>query len=76
MAFKHSASIALVAIPAVLSAGSAMAEDIKWGAPNVPGTPGYKEPPKVDEVHAPRPVKPDSRYGGSYQIKHSEDSKQ
>ncbi|WP_442756253.1 hypothetical protein ACNHKD_06465 [Methylocystis sp. JAN1] len=75
MAFKHSALVALVAVPAVLSVGNAVAEDAKWGAPNVPGQPGYKEPPKVDEVRAPRPVKADPRYGGSYQARHSEDAK-
>ncbi len=55
MAFKHSAFVALVTVPAVLSVTNAIAEDAKWGAPNVAGQPGYKEPPKVDEVHAPRP---------------------
>ncbi len=72
MAFKHSAFVAFVAVPAFLSAGIAIAEDAKWAAPNVAGQPGYKEPPKVDEVHAPRPVKADPRYGGSYQVKHTE----
>jgi hypothetical protein len=56
MAFKHSAFVAFLAVPAVLIAGNVMAGDAKWGPPNVPGQPGYKEPPKVDEVHAPRPV--------------------
>lgn len=32
------------------------------GAPNVAGQPGYKEAPKKDEIHAPRPVQPDARY--------------
>ena len=76
MAFKHSAAIALVAFPAFLSVGSAIAEDVKWGNPNVPGQPGYKEPSKVDqvEVHAPRPVKADPRFGGSYQVKRTEEA--
>jgi hypothetical protein len=69
MAFKHSALVALVAVPAVFGFGGAMAEEVKWGAPNVAGQPGYKEPPKVDEVRAPRPVKDDPRYKGSYQVK-------
>ncbi len=63
MAFKHSAFVALVAVPAALIVGNAMAGDAKWGPPNVPGQPGYKEPPKVDEVHAPRPVQ-DPKLGG------------
>ncbi len=75
MAFKRFAFVALVAIPAVLSVASAKAEDAKWGAPNVAGQPGYKEPPKIDEVRAPRPVKADPRYGGSYQVKHTEAAK-
>jgi hypothetical protein len=75
MAFKHSAFVALVAVPAVLSVTNAIAEDPKWGAPNVAGQPGYKEPPKVDEVRAPRPVKADPKYGGSYQVKHAEEAK-
>jgi hypothetical protein len=69
MAFKHAAFFALVGIPAVCGFSGAMAEEVKWGVPNVAGQPGYKEPPKVDEVHAPRPVKADPRYGGSYQVK-------
>ncbi len=64
MAFKHSALVALVAVPAVFGVGYATAGEPKWAAPNVPGQPGYKEPPKVDEVRAPRPVK-DPKYGGS-----------
>ncbi len=63
MAFKHSAFIALVVVPAALMVGNAMAGDAKWGPPNVPGQPGYKEPPKADEVHAPRPVQ-DPKLGG------------
>ncbi len=51
-----------------------MAGDAKWASPNVAGQPGYKEPPKVEEVHAPRPVK-DPKYGGSYQPKHAEGAK-
>lgn len=74
MAFKHSALAALVAIPVVLSAGYATAGDEKWAAPNVPGQPGYKEPPKVDDVRAPRPAK-DTKYGGGYQSKHTEEAK-
>ncbi len=63
MAFKHSAFVALVAVPAICGFGStASAEDAKWGAPNVAGQPGYKEPPKKDEIHAPRPVQGDARY--------------
>jgi hypothetical protein len=73
MAFKHSAFFAFVAVSAVCGFGSAMAEEVKWGAPNVPGQPGYKEPPKSDQVHAPRPVKADPRYGGSYQAKRADD---
>jgi hypothetical protein len=69
MAFKHSAFVALVGIPAVCGFGGATAEEAKWAAPNVAGQQGYKEPPKVDEVRAPRPVKADPRYGGSYQVK-------
>lgn len=74
MAFKHFAFVALVAIPAVCGFG-AIAEEVKWGAPNIPGQPGYKEPPKVDEVRAPRPVKADPRYGGSYQVKREADAR-
>ena len=57
MAYKHSAIIALLAGSALCGLGGvSFAEDAKWGAPNVIGQPGYKEPPKVDElqVHAPR----------------------
>ncbi len=63
MAFKHSAFVALLAGPAALIVGAAMAGDAKWSSPNVPGQPGYKEPPKVDEVRAPRPVQ-DPKLGG------------
>jgi len=68
MAFKHSAFVALVAIPTVCGFG-AMAEEVKRAAPNVPGQPGYKEPAKVDEIHAPRAVKDDPRNHGSYMVK-------
>lgn len=73
MAFKHFAFVALVAVPAVLNLGDVRAEGVKWGAPNVAGQPGYKEPPKEDEVRAPRAVKADPRYGGSYQTKRSDE---
>ena len=59
MAYKHSAIIALLAASALCGLGGAsLAEDQKWGAPNVQGQPGYKEAPKSDElqVHAPRPT--------------------
>jgi hypothetical protein len=63
MAFKHSAFVALFAVPAICGFGStASAGDVKWGPPNVAGQPGYKEAPKKDEIHAPRPVQPDARY--------------
>jgi hypothetical protein len=74
MAFKHSAFAALVALPAIVMAGRVMAGDVKWDSPNVPGQPGYKEPSKVEEVRAPRPVK-DVKYGGGYQVKHTENAK-
>jgi hypothetical protein len=52
MVFKHSALFAL-AVASVLAgvSGAALADDKKadagaWASPNVPGTPGYKEPPK------------------------------
>ena len=57
MAYKHSAILALLAGSALCGLGGvSLAEDQKWSAPNVPGQPGYKEPPKSDEmqVHAPR----------------------
>jgi hypothetical protein len=75
MALKHSAFVAIILAPAFLGFSGAKAEDAKWAAPNVTGQPGYKEPPKADEVHAPRPVRADPRYGGSYQAKRSEDAK-
>jgi hypothetical protein len=57
MVYKHSAIVALLAGSALCGLGGvSLAGDAKWGAPNVPGQPGYKEPPKVDEVRAPRPV--------------------
>ena len=59
MAYKHSAIIALLAGSALCGLGGvALAGDAQWTAPNVPGQPGYKEPPKSDEmkVHAPRPT--------------------
>ncbi len=65
MAYKHSAIVALLAGSALYGLGGvSLAEDTKWGAPNVPGQPGYKEPPKADgvEVHAPRPAQ-DPRLG-------------
>ncbi|WP_457797792.1 hypothetical protein [Methylocystis sp. S23] len=71
MAFKKSAFVALVAIPVVCGFG-AMAEEVKWGAPNVAGQPGYKEPPKVDEIRGPRPAKDDPKNKGSYQVKRDE----
>ena len=75
MRLKQFAFVALLAVPAICGFGtSAMAEDGKWSSPNVPGQPGYKEPPKVDEVHAPRPAK-DPKYGGGYQSKHTEEAK-
>ncbi len=57
MAYKHSAIVALLAVSALCGLGGvSLAGDEKWAAPNVPGQPGYKEPPKTDElqVHAPR----------------------
>ncbi|HEY8163543.1 MAG: hypothetical protein ACR650_02740 [Methylocystis sp.] len=75
MSFKHSAFVALFAIPAICGFGStAFAEDVKWGAPKVAGQPGYQEPPKKEEVHAPRPVQPDARYV-RHQSNHPGDSK-
>ncbi|WP_363347121.1 hypothetical protein [Methylocystis echinoides] len=74
MALKHTAFATLVALPAFVVAGSVMAGDVKWGSPNVPGQPGYKEPQKVEEVRAPRPVK-DLKYGSGYQMKRTEDAK-
>jgi hypothetical protein len=59
MAYKHIAIIALLAGSALCGLGGvSLAGDAQWTAPNVPGQPGYKEPPKSDEmkVHAPRPT--------------------
>ncbi len=59
MVYKHSAIVALLAGSALCGLGGmSLAGDAKWAAPNVPGQPGYKEPPKADEVqvHAPRPA--------------------
>lgn len=75
MSFKHSALVALFAVPAICGFGStAFAEDAKWGAPKVAGQPGYQEPTKKDEVHAPRPVQGDARYV-HHQYNKSENSK-
>ncbi len=62
MAFKYSAFVAFIAIPAVFIVGCDGWRR-RMGSPNVPGQPGYKEPPKVDEVHAPRPAQ-DPKLGG------------
>lgn len=76
MAFKHSAFVALVAVPVLCSAGGvAFAEENSssktWASPDVAGMPGYKEPPKVDDVRAPIPVKDNVKYGGHYQVQRS-----
>lgn len=73
MAFKHSAFVAIMTVPVLCSfAGGALAEEQSsakaWAAPNVAGMPGYKEPPKVDEIRAPIPVKDNPRYGGHYLV--------
>ena len=69
MAYKHSVFIVLAAVPALYGFGGvAFAEEHSsaktWASPNVAGMPGYKEPPKVDEIHAPIP-RSDQRYGGN-----------
>jgi hypothetical protein len=59
MTYRRSAIVTIVAGLALFAAGGgSFAGDVKWGAPNVPGQPGYKEPPKGDEVqvHPPRPA--------------------
>lgn len=71
MAFKKIAFVAFVAVPAVCGFG-AIAEEVKWASPNVAGQPGYKEPPKVDEVRAPRPVRDDPKNHGSYMVRRDE----
>jgi hypothetical protein len=57
MAYKRSVILALLAGSALCGLGGvSFAEDQKWGAPNVQGQPGYKEPAQSGEmqVHAPR----------------------
>lgn len=75
MAFKRIALVAIMLTPIAGGSSGAIALETKWAAPVVAGQPGYKEPPKVEEVHAPRPVKADPRYGGSYQTQRSDNSK-
>ena len=74
MAFKHFAFIAIMGILAVPAlCGVAFAEENlsakPWAPPNVAGMPGYKEPPKVEEIRMPIP-RTDPRYGG-HQVQHS-----
>lgn len=72
MSFKNSALVALLAVLGF--GGAAFAEEAKWASPNVAGMPGYKEPPKTDEVRAPRPVKDDPRNHGSYNVTRSSET--
>ncbi|MCX7899291.1 MAG: hypothetical protein N2444_04275 [Methylocystis sp.] len=63
MVFKHSALFAVVAASALAGfgadafAGDKASAGETWAAPNVPGMPGYKEPPKAEkEASLPIPV--------------------
>jgi hypothetical protein len=59
MICKHSALVAVVIAAALAGfGGRAFAADKDaWAPPNVPGMPGYKEPPKgPDQPKAPIPV--------------------
>jgi hypothetical protein len=66
MVCKHSALVAVVIASALAGFGGvALAGD--WAAPNVPGMPGYKEPPKgPDEPRKPIPVPPADANSASY----------
>jgi len=72
MVCKHSAVFAVVIASALAGFGGvALAGDKAdtggWAAPNVPGMPGYKEPPKgPDEPKKPIPVPPADPNSASY----------
>jgi hypothetical protein len=73
MVCKYSALFAVVVASALAGfSGAALAGDKStdaggWAVPNVPGMPGYKEPPKgPDEPKAPIPVPPADPNSASY----------
>ncbi len=72
MVCKHSALFAVVIASALAGfSGAALAGDKAdaggWATPNVPGMPGYKEPPKgPDEPKKPIPVPPADPNSASY----------
>ena len=73
MVCKHSALFAVVVGSALAGfsgaalAGDKMAEMGAWAAPNVPGMPGYKAPPKgPDEPKGPIPVPRSDASSASY----------
>ena len=69
MVFKHAALFAFVIASAIagFSGGAFADEKGGWAAPNVPGMPGYKEPPKgPEEPKKPIPVPPADANSASY----------
>jgi hypothetical protein len=73
MVCKHAALFAVFIASALAGfSGAALAGDKAtdaggWATPNVPGMPGYKEPPKgPDEPKAPIPVPPADPNSASY----------